>query len=437
MFYQFNQPKRGRMNSLPRLFLAFLCVSLFAAAPVLSQNRLSRISKVDRSDGKGVVIRYHLEEAIDSFMVIQPAPDLIQMVLFDTDIDTSGILLPEQGDKVKEVHLYNLGYGYGVDIYLDEDVYYRASAYPDKNKRHLLLGLTDTDPNQLIAYSQQFVARDWSDEITPEGALEVTPLPIDNSYQIIKEKLRFDTIVIDAGHGGKDPGNIGYGKAKEKDVVLSIAKKLGGYIEKNLPDVKVIYTRDGDYLVGAKENPDISIMESLIERGQIANRAQADLFVSIHADAWHDRSVRGASVFFLGLNRSNKSFEVMKEENQVYNNELIQDLSEEDLLIYELANSGNIATSEKIAYMVEDQLKNRAGRKSRGVKQMGLVVLYQSTMPGILVETGFLTNAAEKRYLTSDYGQSIIASAIFRAIRDYKVTYEKGLLLGKNTSSNE
>ena len=127
----------------------------------------------------------------------------------------------------------------------------------------------------------------------------------------------------------------------------------------------------------------------------------------------------------------------MKEENQVYNNELIQDLSEEDLLIYELANSGNIATSEKIAYMVEDQLKNRAGRKSRGVKQMGLVVLYQSTMPGILVETGFLTNAAEKRYLTSDYGQSIIASAIFRAIRDYKVTYEKGLLLGKNTSSNE
>ncbi len=413
------------MYSLLRLFIASLFVSLFAVSPGVSQNHLSRISKVDRSDGKGVVVRYHLEEAIDSFMVIQPAPDLIQMVIFDTNIDTTGILLPDPGDKVKEVHLYNLGYGYGVDIYLDEGVYYRAAAYPDQNQRHLLLGLTETDPDQLLAYSQQFVARDWSDEITPEGALEVTPLPIDNSYQVIKEKLRFDTIVIDAGHGGFDPGNIGYNKAKEKDVVLAIAKKLGNYIEKNLPDVKVIYTRDTDKFV------------ELEERGRIANRAQADLFVSIHADAWHDRSVRGASVFFLGLHRSNKSFEVMKEENQVYNNELVEDLSEEDLLIYELANSGNIATSEKVAYLVEDQLKNRAGRKSRGVKQMGLVVLYQSTMPGILVETGFLTNAAEKRYLTSDYGQSIIASAIFRAIRDYKVTYEKGLLLGENTSSNE
>ncbi|MEX2362732.1 MAG: N-acetylmuramoyl-L-alanine amidase, partial [Balneolaceae bacterium] len=91
----------------------------------------------------------------------------------------------------------------------------------------------------------------------------------------------------------------------------------------------------------------------------------------------------------------------------------------------ELAHSGNIATSERIAYMMEDQLKNRAQRKSRGVKQMGLVVLYQSTMPAILVEAGFLTNPSEQRFLASDYGQNIIASALFRAIRDYKIEYEK------------
>lgn len=413
------------MYSTLRLCIVSLFVALFTVVPSFSQNQLTRISIVDRSDGLGAVLRYHFEEAIDSFTVIQPAPDLIQMVLYQPDIDTSNILLPESDHNLNEIHLYNLGYGYGVDIYLKNNVSYKASAYIDKNLRHLLVGFTKTDPKELKKYSQGFIARDWSDEITPEGALEVSPLPIDNNYQLIKEKLRFDKVVIDAGHGGHDPGNIGYDKVKESDVVLSIAKKLGGYIEKNLPDVEVIYTRDKDVYVG------------LEERGRIANRAEADLFVSIHADAWHERSVRGASVFFLGLHRSNKSFEVMKRENQVYNSELVEDLSEEDLLIYELANSGNIATSEKIAYMVEDQLKNRAGRKSRGVKQMGLVVLYQSTMPGILVETGFLTNAAEKRYLTSDYGQSIIASAIFRAIRDYKVNYEKGLLLDTSTSSNE
>ena len=113
-----------------------------------------------------------------------------------------------------------------------------------------------------------------------------------------------------------------------------------------------------------------------------------------------------------------------------------QDLSEEDLIVYELAHSGNIANSERIAYMVEDQLKNRAQRKSRGVRQKGLVVLYQSTMPAILVETGFLTNPAEKRYLTSDWGQSLIASAIYRAIKQYKQEQDESYSL-KATSAND
>jgi N-acetylmuramoyl-L-alanine amidase len=127
----------------------------------------------------------------------------------------------------------------------------------------------------------------------------------------------------------------------------------------------------------------------------------------------------------------------MKEENQIYaDHEVVQDLSEEDLIVYELAHSGNIANSERIAYMVEDQLKNRAQRKSRGVRQKGLVVLYQSTMPAILVETGFLTNPAEKRYLTSDWGQSLIASAIYRAIKQYKQEQDESYSL-KATSAND
>ena len=212
-----------------------------------------------------------------------------------------------------------------------------------------------------------------------------------------------------------DPGNIGYRNIEEKDVVLSISKKLGSYIEEYLPDVKVIYTRETDRYV------------DLEERGSIANRAEGDLFISIHADGWTSSSVYGSSVFFLGLHRSDAAFEVMKRENSVFtaHSEELFNLTEEDLLIYELAHSGYIATSERIAYMIEDQFRTRANRKSRGVKQAGFVVLYQASMPAVLIETGFLSNPAEQRFLTSDYGQSIIASAIFRAIRDYKIEYEK------------
>ena len=354
------------------------------------------------------------------------------MVLYG-DIDTTGIQMPGYGEKVNQVILYKQDYGFGVDIYLSQDFSYIADAYPDQNQTHLLVGLTETDYNELDAYSQQFIAKNWYENFEPQELPDPVSITetgstttITDSYNPVRDKLKFDKIVIDAGHGGHDPGNLGYKKsAQEKDVVLSIAKKLGKYIEENLPDVEVIYTRETDEFV------------DLWERGSIANRAEADLFVSIHADAFTSSSVRGASVFFLGLDRSDRSFEVMKEENQIYaDHEVVQDLSEEDLIVYELAHSGNIANSERIAYMVEDQLKNRAQRKSRGVRQKGLVVLYQSTMPAILVETGFLTNPAEKRYLTSDWGQSLIASAIYRAIKQYKQEQDESYSL-KATSAND
>ncbi|XWN38772.1 MAG: N-acetylmuramoyl-L-alanine amidase [Balneola sp.] len=425
-------------NTLIRMFkihswctfsFVLLCSLLALSSSLPAQNSLSRISTVDRSDGKGAVIRYHFSEAVDSFEVIQPAPDLVQMVLYG-DIDTTGIKMPEYGEKVNQVILYEQDFGFGVDIYLGHDYAYKANAYPDQNQKHLLVGLTETDMEELDAYSQQFLAKTWYENFefpeTPTPSTIIDTGSVTDNYNPVRDKLKFDKIVIDAGHGGHDPGNLGYKKsAQEKDVVLSIAKKLGGYIEENLPDVEVIYTRETDEFV------------DLWERGSIANRAEADLFVSIHADGFTKSSVRGASVFFLGLGSTDRSFEVMKEENQIYaHHEVVQDLSEEDLIVYELAHSGNIANSERIAYLVEDQLKNRAQRKSRGVRQKGFVVLYQSTMPAILVETGFLTNPAEKRYLTSDWGQSLIASAIYRAIKQYKQEQDKSYSL-KVTSAND
>lgn len=419
MAYESNSVKRMSLRSLIRSFSVMVFVFSIIPSSISAQAHLKRISKAERGDGLGYVIRYHLTEAVDSFTVIQPAPDLVQMELFGNNIDTTGIKMPNQSGKIQEVRLYELENSFGVDIYLDSDVFVKANAYPDQNGKDILLALTKASEREVDVFTQQFIARNWYLNINPEDALDIAPVTIQvvpgDNYNAVKDKLKFDTIVIDPGHGGKDPGNVGYRNTKEKDIVLSISLKLGEYINEFLPDVKVVYTRDDDTFI------------DLYDRGPIANRAEGDLFVSIHADAWTSSSVRGTTAFFLGLHKSESSLEVMKRENTVFNDEQreVKELSEDDLLIYELAHSGYINTSERIATMIDHQFANRAGRKSRGVKQAGFVVLYEASMPSILVETGFLTNPSEQRFLSSEYGQSIVASAIFRAIRDYKVEYEK------------
>jgi len=410
-------------------FLAVLGLlfSIFSTS-VSAQVNLERISKAERNDSLGYVVRYHFEQPIDSFNVIQPAPDLIQMQLFANAIDTNGIRMPEQGGKIQEVRLYKLEDSYGVDIYLDPDVYVIALAYPDGSTNDILLALTKTNKYEVEVHTQQFLAKNWYLNINPEDALEITQVPPppsdpDESFNQIADKLKFDTVIIDAGHGGKDPGNVGYRNTYEKDVVLAISKKVGEYINEYLPDVDVVYTRDDDTFI------------DLYDRGNIANKHEGDLFISIHANSFHKPSVRGTDVFFLGLHRSESSLEIMKKENMIFNNneQQVRELTQEQLLIYELANSGYIANSERIATMLDQQFTNRANRKSRGVKQAGFVVLYEASMPSLLVEVGFLTNPSEQRFLASDYGQSIMASAIFRSIRDYKVEYE---LSREITSSN-
>ena len=407
------------MNGYAFLRICTVLVIFFSISQTSSaQIQFDRVSKAERSDGLGYVVRFHFDQPIDSFEVIQPASDLIQMQLFGDDIDTTGIQLPEIGGKIQEVRLYEMENSYGVDIYLDQNVYVMANAYPDKMSDDILLAMTKSTAYEVEVYTQQFLAKNWYLNINPEDALDITMIPAaepDENYNDIADKLKFDTIVIDAGHGGKDPGNIGYRRTKEKDIVLAISKKLGEYIEEYLPDVNVIYTRDDDTFI------------DLYDRGSIANQHEGDLFVSIHANGFHDPSVRGTEVFFLGLHRSESSLEVMKKENMIFNDgeREVRELTEEELLIYELAHSGYISTSERIASMMDHQFSKRANRKSRGVKQAGFVVLYEASMPALLVEVGFLTNPSEQRFLASDYGQSIMASAIFRSIRDYKEEYER------------
>lgn len=417
-----NKRKRTACTLPVQIVLAISIIFGIQNNASAQDNSLTRISSAERSDGKGYVIRFHLEEAVDSFRVYQPSIDLIQMTLFGNKLDTTKVDLPTDHESFDEISFYDIPSGIGVDIYLTENNFFHANAYNDRGSEDLLLGLTDTDKDELQFLTEELEPVIWSKYTVNQESLLVgnSEFEIDEDwvrdYEQTKNNMKFDRVVIDPGHGGHDPGSIGYKGIKEKDVVLSIAKKVGGYINEYLPDVEVIYTREDDRFI------------ELEERGRIANKAQGDLFVSIHCNSNHSRQPYGADVFFLGLESSQSALDVMKRENMVIrqgNENEQKELSPEDLLIYELQNSGYIATSERLAGMIEYQLDERAKRRSRGVKQARFVVLYHASMPAVLIETGFISNPSEARYLSTDYGQSIIASAIFRAVRNYKDDYER------------
>lgn len=405
------------------LILSWLFLLAFHQPLQAQENILNEVSVAERSDGKGHVLRYHLSEAVDSFKVYQPNVDLIQMSLYDSGIDTSNIRLPQKLSVFDEISFYDIPNGIGVDIYISQDQYYEGGAYHDSGSEDLLLALTEADKTDLAYVTKDLDPLIWSrlsmnaENLLVNNELSDTSIAEeDKSYDRFKDKLKFDVVVIDPGHGGHDPGSIGYKNVQEKDIVLNIAKKLGAYINEHLPNVKVVYTRDDDSFVG------------LEERGSIANEAEGDLFVSLHCNAFSSRQPHGTEVYFLGLEESQTALDVMKRENRVIRNDNDteqKELTQEELLIYELANSGYLASSERVAGLMEHQFDKRAQRHSRGVKQARFVVLYHASMPSVLVESGFISNPSEARYLTSDYGQSIIASAIFRAVRNYKEEYEK------------
>ena len=240
-----------------------------------------------------------------------------------------------------------------------------------------------------------------------------------NDVQAQKEgKIR--TVVIDAGHGGKDPGAIGK-KSKEKDITLSIAKKTGDYIKQNCPGVNVIYTRSGDTFV------------SLLRRAQIANEKNADLFISIHCNANASPQPYGVETFVMGEHRNAANLEVAKlenasilyEENAEDNYDSFNPNSPEAYIMLNFFQSEYKNASLKFAEHIQNQLVKRVGRKDRGVQQAGFLVLYKTAMPSVLVEIGFLSNPNEEKFLCSEDGQTYIASALFRAFRDYKDAFEK------------
>ncbi|MCB8965186.1 MAG: N-acetylmuramoyl-L-alanine amidase [Bacteroidales bacterium] len=227
-------------------------------------------------------------------------------------------------------------------------------------------------------------------------------------------------VVIDAGHGGKDPGAVGL-KTKEKDITLKLALMVGALVEKNFPDVAVVYTRNTDVFI------------PLDERSRIANDAHADLFISIHCNSNENKAPFGTETYVMGLSKSNANLDVAMRENAVITYEEDYSLkyegydpnASESFIIFSMLQNAYLDQSLSFASLIQTDFRERINRKDRGVKQERFLVLWKTAMPSVLVEVGYLSNKEEEKFLNSHQGQEYIASSIYRAFKEYKQNVDK------------
>ena len=238
-------------------------------------------------------------------------------------------------------------------------------------------------------------------------------LLIGGLHPLYSQEKESYVVVLDAGHGGKDPGKVGYKGLKEKDIALDIVLSLGALLEKE-PHIKVLYTRKNDVFI------------DLWERGRIANKADADLFVSVHCNAHHTQAY-GAESWVLGTHANRQNLEVAKSENSVI---LLEDNYQQHYKGYDPNSPGSfigitmlqeeyLDQSIELAGIIQQQFTAALKRRDRGVKQAGFVVLHQTYMPSVLIETGFITHKKEGLYLNSTKGKKQLAKAIYQGVKKY------------------
>ncbi len=224
-----------------------------------------------------------------------------------------------------------------------------------------------------------------------------------------KNKWKLDTIIIDPGHGGKDPGAIGYRGTKEKDITLDVAKRVARKIEKNM-NIKTVLTRDEDIFI------------RLQDRTKLANSENGKLFISIHANSAEDTRANGFETYMIGTNKNAAAVKTAARENAVLdleNGDAIK-LTDEDLIKATLAQSGFANSSEQFAALVQQEMNKRLQSKDRGVKQAGFYVLAYASMPNVLIELGYISNPSEEKKLKSSQYKEALATSIYRAVEKYQ-----------------
>lgn len=410
-----------------RSFLPGLAVALLLSMGVVAQadakTQVERISFTPRADGQGFVVRFHVDGPVAAYSEPEKDGRHLKLILFNAALAPSYARTAPDG-PVRD-YSEELASGHVVfQFQLDPSRPVEASAYRDRGSDDILLGLTyaadavamDTAGDLPVPIRKASTASAPRASANDEVAWEQKPTESSSASSEGSQWL-LDTVVIDAGHGGRDPGALAHG-AREKDITLAVALKLGNYLKERL-GVNVVYTRDDDRFIELKD------------RGRIANEHGSKLFISIHVNAARSSSAVGTETYFLGQHKSDAARNTMERENSVVRFESSQDeyeeMNEGALIRMELTQSAYMRKSQELSTLIQSQFEQRAQRKNRGVKQAGFYVLWGASMPAVLVELGFLTNRQEAAYLSSERGQDYMASAIYRAVREYKERYEKGL----------
>ena len=398
LFNQARPTSDMRSPSFAAGIVGHVAVLLMAQAVAAAAPVVDRVSITPTSRGDGYVIRLHSSDYIHAFTdATSPASGRYEVVLFNAAVGPDYIRDEPEGPILHyDFHSRDAHLVFG--FRMDASEPYRVDVYRDRGSNDLLVGLI-YDPSA-------------------QGKTTQAVAPPTNGPSVqARDRWKLDTIVIDAGHGGKDAGAVS-GGVREKEVVLEVGKKLGQYLTQQL-GVRVVFTREDDRFIELKE------------RGRIANEAGGKLFVSLHCNSARRRSAQGTETYFLGMHKSEAARDVMDRENSVVrfeeNASEYENFDEQELIRMALAQSAYMHKSEMLASQIERQFSDRVQRNSRGVHQAGFYVLWSASMPAVLVELGFLTHSGERAFLASESGQAYMASAIFRAIRDFKNQYEREL----------
>jgi N-acetylmuramoyl-L-alanine amidase len=357
---------------------------------------IARVSVDTRKNG--TLIRLHTRKALKNF-TSELQDDRLVVTLSGATVDVNELRqTPTDGEGITGVEAEQLGSNARISFALN-DRFTSDKISRDVKTGDLLVSLF----RQMDGNNKPGTGKSWQQD----GK---------------RTKWKLDCIVIDAGHGGKDPGAIGVSGIKEKNITLGLALKLGKLIERDMPGVKVVYTRKDDTFV------------PLDKRGQIANAAGGKLFISIHCNSTEAKpsSARGFEVYILRPGRTAEAIRIAEFENSVIKFEPDYEkryakLDNESFILVNMAQSAYAKYSERFAELLDEEVRKSRQISSKGVKQAGFYVLVGASMPGVLLEAGFLSNAAEEKYLATNEGQEHLAKLFADAIQRYAREYEQSL----------
>jgi N-acetylmuramoyl-L-alanine amidase len=320
---------------------------------------------------------------------------------------TEKIVIYVQGLKIKLSN--NISF-----IVIDDKTYQMKSKLFKNNDQYY--APIDDFFNILLLHGAEEYSVDYSKmSISLNSISKKTPESADMNVDLKKEKNKWklDTIIIDPGHGGKDPGAIGYRGTKEKDITLDVAKRLAKKIERNMK-IKTILTRDEDTFIGLRE------------RSKLANAQNGKLFISIHANSAEDQRAHGFETYLIGLNKNAAAVKTAARENAVLALEGsdVEKLTDEALIKASLFQTSFANGSERFAALVQEEMNKRLQSRDRGVKQAGFYVLAYTSMPNVLIELGYISNPSEEKKLRSSQYKDALATSIYRAIEKYQNTLD-------------